>query len=113
MFPDPLCALLSISYLCRTLYELQGQAGEWERYEGLLNRISDLISDLESDRHRISRRLISGGWVVARSEIEAARSVLERAQRQAIWRFEEQGYATRPISMSRKRDRITFALNYK
>ncbi|KAH8647591.1 hypothetical protein BGZ60DRAFT_227525 [Tricladium varicosporioides] len=113
MFPDPSCALLSIYYFYRTFLELQGHAREWEGYEDLLNRISDLISDLESDRHRTSRKLISGGWGTARSEIEAARSTLERAQRQVIWRYENQGYAMHTISMSRKRDRVNFVLNYK
>ena len=110
MFPDPLGVFFCIACLCETFYTFQDQAGELEAYEDLLNRISDLISDLESDRHRLSRGLISGGWVSASSDIKAAKSVLESAQRQAVWRYGRQGQWSRTISIVGKRDSIAFAL---
>ncbi|KAH8647605.1 hypothetical protein BGZ60DRAFT_437921 [Tricladium varicosporioides] len=110
---DPCVSLISFSCLLRIFHELYGQAEQWEMYGEFISQVSALISEVQSDRYRLSRKLINSGIDNPDAEIKMAEKALERARRLAIWGNDE---ATRSACIgpaSKKRDRLAFAINYE
>jgi hypothetical protein len=104
---DPLCPVVSLVLLIRQILEFHNLTEEWNVYTGDLKHASAIISDLDSHRKRLSCELITGGWEKVDNDINAAKSVLDRARKLADWRDE-------PYSRTRlKTGRVEFAFKHK
>ncbi|KAH6665979.1 hypothetical protein B0J14DRAFT_204648 [Halenospora varia] len=110
---DPLVALASFSCLLRIFRELYGQAEQWKMYEEFISEASSLISEVQSDRYQLSRKLVNSGIDNPDAEIKVAEKALERARRLAIWGNEETARSACIGPASKKRDRLAFAINYE
>jgi hypothetical protein len=104
---DPLCPFASLLLLISLFGEFHNLKEEWYVYRDSLKRTSDFISDLDSNRNRLSGKLITGSWEEFDNDINAAKLALERARKLVDWRDE-------PCNRARLKTRkVEFAIKHK